>query len=183
MTTKLEQLMAMKEEYQKKVRAEGQGLLTEMFKEFFEQNAGVDSLSWQQYTPYFNDGDPCTFRVTDVTLKFADINSARENLDDSCFLKETYGPGKTPNRWGGYDSVLVKTEPSSDEEVLNGGGDYEDGYYDAWNLKDNTTLRNNLDKVSKLLSASEDVLEMVLGDHVKVVVTKDSIDTEEYNHD
>lgn len=31
-------------------------------EDFFKENEDVHSFEWQQYTPYFNDGDPCTFR-------------------------------------------------------------------------------------------------------------------------
>lgn len=33
-----------------------------IFKPFFDKSKRVDSVSWTQYTPYFNDGDLCEFR-------------------------------------------------------------------------------------------------------------------------
>lgn len=32
-------------------------------KELQTQHPFIESISWQQYTPYFNDGDPCVFRT------------------------------------------------------------------------------------------------------------------------
>lgn len=32
-------------------------------EKFFTENPAVESFSWRQYTPYFNDGDPCEFGV------------------------------------------------------------------------------------------------------------------------
>lgn len=35
-----------------------------MFKELFEKSKGkINSFSWTQYTPYFNDGEECIFSV------------------------------------------------------------------------------------------------------------------------
>jgi len=36
--------------------------LVDHFKPLFEKYPQVKALKWTQYTPYFNDGDACTFR-------------------------------------------------------------------------------------------------------------------------
>ena len=33
---------------------------------------GVESIVWDQYTPYFNDGDPCEFIIYDVQVKLSE---------------------------------------------------------------------------------------------------------------
>jgi len=38
------------------------GLFTEMSTELFNENPTLMGFGWTQYTPYFNDGDVCTFR-------------------------------------------------------------------------------------------------------------------------
>lgn len=44
---------------------------TKYFKEFsaqiFEDFPNVASFSWDQYTPYFNDGDECVFSINDYS--------------------------------------------------------------------------------------------------------------------
>lgn len=37
--------------------------LREAFAEFFDKHPMIQSIGWTQYTPYFNDGDECLFRV------------------------------------------------------------------------------------------------------------------------
>jgi hypothetical protein len=37
--------------------------MQEGLREVFEAYPQVHSIGWTQYTPYFNDGAPCTFRV------------------------------------------------------------------------------------------------------------------------
>lgn len=43
--------------------------LTEELKAFFDSNPNIDAIRWHQYTPYFNDGDQCVFRVRDVEIQ------------------------------------------------------------------------------------------------------------------
>ena len=35
----------------------------QMFNELFEKSKCIKSISWTQYTPYFNDGEECVFSV------------------------------------------------------------------------------------------------------------------------
>lgn len=45
----------------------------EQSKPLFEKYPQILSISWTQYTPHFNDGDPCTFRCYNdyPSVKFA----------------------------------------------------------------------------------------------------------------
>ncbi len=47
---------------------------------FFEslQEMGVERFSWTQYTPYFNDGEPCEFRVSEELIEIV-INGEEFN--------------------------------------------------------------------------------------------------------
>ena len=42
-----------------------------LFKELFEKSKKIESISWTQYTPYFNDGDECIF---EVHTDYLDVN-------------------------------------------------------------------------------------------------------------
>ena len=75
-------------------------LVNELRQEFpkimqplFEQSKKIDSFSWTQYTPYFNDGDECYFGVNDVD----EVNGA--HIYDCKFLEKEIGPwaARTPN--------------------------------------------------------------------------------------
>lgn len=54
-------------------------------KVFFENNPGLKSFSWPQYTPYFNDGDPCVFRASTNTysIRINGICEDDESEDDT----------------------------------------------------------------------------------------------------
>src|SRR5277367_5033535 len=49
-------------EARKTMEETAKGLFTEMSTELFNENPTLMAFGWTQYTPYFNDGDVCTFR-------------------------------------------------------------------------------------------------------------------------
>ena len=53
-------------EAMKRLRNEGEAALRECFKAFFANHPNLYALKWCQYTPYFNDGEPCHFRVCEA---------------------------------------------------------------------------------------------------------------------
>lgn len=53
-------------EFEKKFKKEGGTLFKEICQEIFEKFPEIESFSWTQYTPYFNDGEECTFSVNEV---------------------------------------------------------------------------------------------------------------------
>lgn len=64
-----DRLKALKENLQtlrEKAKLEYQAALKEAAKEIFEKYPKLESFSWTQYAPYFNDGDECVFRVNEV---------------------------------------------------------------------------------------------------------------------
>lgn len=50
-------------------------------KNFFNNNPGLVGISWPQYTPYFNDGDPCEFGVHESELKYSDMEEYENYYD------------------------------------------------------------------------------------------------------
>lgn len=68
----LEVIRTKYEEYKAKFVAEAKEEFTKSFKEVFETYPEILSIKWQQYTPYFNDGDECLFHVGDCTFNFGE---------------------------------------------------------------------------------------------------------------
>lgn len=134
-----------------------QNNLKAVFKEFFDETPEIKVIKWTQYTPYFNDGDPCYFSVHEPTFS---------NCDDSN-LVSTYGE-------------LDMSEDEAEQEGLF-------AFEGTWSRPDNLPKHvvENTDKLCEFINASEmeDVLLAVFGDHVCVTVTRDGIDVEEYSHD
>ena len=69
---KFDELIEKQRALQKEFQTTAQALFKETTKEFFEQNPLVKAIVWTQYTPYFNDGDTCEFRVGCATFTNSD---------------------------------------------------------------------------------------------------------------
>jgi len=57
----------------------------ELVPKLFENFPLLESVQWDQYTPYFNDGDTCEFSIHDINA----INGV-DKYDDSIFKSDTY---------------------------------------------------------------------------------------------
>lgn len=69
--------LAVIEEQKKAMVAELQTEFPKIFEELFAKSKLIDSFSWTQYTPYFNDGETCEFHVY---ADYPEVNG--ENIDD-----------------------------------------------------------------------------------------------------
>lgn len=49
----------------------------DVVKEAFDRFPTLQAISWCQYAPYFNDGEPCEFSVHDPEFAWADPNDAK----------------------------------------------------------------------------------------------------------
>lgn len=48
------------------------------------EHPAVEYITWHQYTPYFNDGDPCTFSAGDINVKLTGVDEGGD-YDDGVF--------------------------------------------------------------------------------------------------
>ena len=56
------------------LRQEGQKIFEAAAKELFEAHPALQNFAWLQYTPYFNDGDPCYFRINEDCISVNGIS-------------------------------------------------------------------------------------------------------------
>lgn len=113
-------------ELRMKLQKTGEQFLAQNFKILFSKYTKLESISWSQYTPHFNDGDECVFSSKH---RYADIVGSELDEDS----KE-------------YEDIKKEFE-------------------DFMAQFDNDLLRD------------------VFGDGVKMIVTREGITVEEYNHD
>lgn len=140
-----------------KFQETAQALFKETTKQFFDNNPGVTAILWTQYTPYFNDGDTCEFRVNDVY--FTNANS--EQMD------EVSGWGE----YGGEDDAVWS-------ETAWGFKYHKDRHFEGIKVED-------ANQFSDLIGSGdmEDVMKEMFGDHVRVVATREGFDVQEYDHE
>lgn len=61
--TKLEELKQRHAELKNQILEESKAWFKEASQGLFDAHPEIQSFAWSQYTPYFNDGDECVFRV------------------------------------------------------------------------------------------------------------------------
>lgn len=151
-----------------KFQSEAQAMFKETMKEFFDKNPGITALKWSQYTPYFNDGDTCVFRVNDVYY----TNAPADELDNVTTWGEYEGEDESV--WVTHNIAYVLTSGSKyyEDEVAKihaaGGVEVE-----------------SCELIDKMIQSSEmeDIMREMFGDHVVITATRDGFDVNEHHHD
>jgi hypothetical protein len=157
-------------------------ILGDLFAGLF-QFPQLKSIVWEQYTPYFNDGDVCEFSVHGYSLRtsFHDAEPGDDDyygdgffrIEDGDLLEYDYDYDNTTNTARGYrratrTNIRIGTDVVS---ALLG----EDG--------DNfAALLNSL--YEELDSGGHDVfLRATFGDHAEVTATVDGFSIDYFSHD
>lgn len=123
-----------------------------ILKEAFELH-GVQGIMWEQYTPGWNDGEPCEFSIRDAKVTLNKIVA---------------------------EAWLEGTEP--DMELAYPGEDlyYDEYEYESWGSHpDGPTVKDI--KIPVDHGQFEDALRAKFGNDVKIVVTPNRVVTEEYD--
>lgn len=133
-------------------------IFTELTKTIFEEHPKVKSFGWSQYTPYFNDGDTCTFSAhTDYIY----ING--DSADEADWMSET-----TITNYGTWNREKRVYEGRTEVPNLN---------YDPELVKANDEIREFL------RNFDEDFFMSQFGDHAEITVTAEGVSVDEYEHD
>lgn len=153
-TELLDQLNAELAELKANYQTRGQQIFKLAFKEFFDANPEVNVVGWRQYTPYFNDGEPCEFNCY---ASYAFVSNAKD-----------------------YGQIEYGEYNGEDESVWISDGDYGDLNEE---LIPQSVL-DNADALRSLLAKIDDSVFLdMFGDHVQVFATREGFDVQEYRHD
>lgn len=137
--------------------------LTGALRAFLEKHDKVKAIVWTQYTPYFNDGEPCEFSVNDpeVIFKRGVLADGADGEDDD----------------GGEDY----------DEEGGGMGDWSIGYaIEKGRIKDGPEIRAivaDLKALESAIAGLDDLFLHAFGDHSRVKVTRRAVSVDEYSHD
>jgi hypothetical protein len=118
------------EEVNRLIQEEGKKVLGEAFKEFFAANPAVKAIKWTQYTPYFNDGDPCEFSsnasYADILLGIPKemVNSDNFYVNDEEDEVSTWVDTKGTSETKGIDEFLESLGNVKDRIYLAIFGDH-----------------------------------------------------------
>lgn len=159
---RLENLKSLKKDLREKrnevTRASGE-LFDDWCKDFFDKNSDIiESFTWNQYTPYFNDGDTCVFSPN---IDYIKVNG--EYTDEMKDIQKV-----NVLNWGTWN----RDTRSYDNRV------------EVENVNYNERLDHLVTEIKDFLALFDDDFYLEkYGDHTEVTVTKDGIDIDEYDHD
>jgi hypothetical protein len=80
--SKLNELIEAQKTFKAKIEELGKAAIAEELQALFAKHENLEAVRWNQYTPYFNDGDACTFGVGDVTYKATDGDPEGGDYED-----------------------------------------------------------------------------------------------------
>lgn len=136
----------------------------------------IHSFGWRQYTPYFNDGDPCVFGTGDVWVRtIDDVKPSAASDDDEEDDEEddsfSFGYGEHPSL-GGREYKYVGTFPNR-QRVPGAYSGPDEARHDRC-----VALAEAIES-----DAFDDVLLEAFGDHALVTVRRAGITVESYEHE
>lgn len=159
--TTADQLHVMMADFQEemvKLQKRVQVSVHEIFKNFFEQVPEVKQVIWNQYTPYFNDGDECYFSIHEFTFLTEEINP-----NEVCLTNYLYGGDCMEDE---DTSILVKRT----RYMLEPGEE----------LSPYAEVCNSLEAACH---SAKEFMKGIFGDHVIIIATRKGFETFEYEHD
>lgn len=166
--TNLIQTKAAFEAARQKLNEDFKQSIATIFQSFFAANPEVYAFAWTQYTPYFNDGEPCEFGVNEI-YAYNDTEEVREAIQNG---------DRSGIFWG-----ELGTEDDETDYVVN----TRDRTYDHHARKmvpvELEQYEQNTADLIRALNDFNDEFQYAFGDHVSVLVTRDGIDVEEFDHD
>lgn len=124
----------------------------------------IIEFGWRQYTPYFNDGDPCLFHATSTWVRTTEDGDDPDPYDLEL--------------WGKHPSLgKVDRKYSSETQQW-------EYLWDTYEGPDVDRFRR-VKALEKAVEGGEfeNVLLAAFGDHAAVTVRRDGIEVEFYSHD
>lgn len=157
MNTDLDTILAAREAMERALELGSEKVLKPLFEKLLDSQK-IQRLYWVQYTPYFNDGDPCVFSVCDMQVLPAVGSELINHRGDGFVVTQD-----AVDDWA--------EEPESWPELSR--------------MKHYPEIASFLDTWGRI---PKPVLEKVFGEHSRVMVRRDPaggiiFDIEEYEHD
>jgi hypothetical protein len=202
-TAILEQLQSATQQLEllkKQYSADSIAILDQVFEEFFKETPEVEKVFWTQFSPYFNDGEPCEFSVHDIELKLfgeeddeegsflydqSDLDYALERLQDTQDYIENPEAWKAayiashPWSHNKYATPMYTTIEEAQAEVDN-----IQTFIDKYTAEGISRIKSNFDLLQRVFrEIDEEYLEAAYGNHVLVEVTRQGTEISEYYHD
>jgi hypothetical protein len=173
----------------------------------------IEAISWTQYTPYFNDGESCEFRVQEACAFFHPLldseDEENEFSEDSknLFVAEEFTVESVKARMEimqAYEADPVAWSKQAvavkNAAVKHRSYTYSDDYYvtyppENYSVEELIRLRYMIETtpagfvedtqalLSVINSIDEQAMRELFGDHTRVIITRNGVTCEDYHHD
>ena len=163
-------------------------IMQESFQKLFQNIPELYAMSWEQYTPYFNDGDECVFSVREprfIATPELDPNLwENENDLDTALDNADYEYSSFTKPWC-YDNPEYNTRDYYKEDIETYNNMVEKLGEERLN-----EINGALGLFYSLMQKCEDAMRSAYGNHVKVTISRDlenvnelNVQVEDYDHD
>lgn len=139
------------------IKSDGKAMLIAAFTEFFDKFPEVRAIRWVQYAPYFNDGNPCIFRMREMGVRTVESEKAAGNPTEP-----------------------IETTTYIDNDERTDCGENGETLFISVYESDDSPLMQALRGLWELIA--DDIAKAVFGDHVCVLATRAGFHTESYSH-
>jgi hypothetical protein len=191
--------------------ADSRNLIQKAADQLFEKAPEIDHIFWTQYSPYFNDGSPCTFSVGDCYFVLQEdvdsddiyyegswLYSYEDYENQKQLLKEVQDYTADPVAWRAlyrknffertgkectYTDKQIYPYPLDTQYILNHINEIEQQrarYSEADVLRINTAFSAFFDALALI---PDEIMQTIYGNHVRVKITKNGAEVDDYDHD
>lgn len=182
-TAEFSALLEKKANLEEQIKAEAKEVFSNSAKEIFEQYGDqVATFGWQQYTPYFNDGDPCEFSKGEIF-----IYSPQEIEDEDKDISYWESEGIFGYR-GNSKTLHKHKETGETTDYIPYNREARETPTHLYESVPNPDYDPDLDKakdaVIKLCNLiDEDTALALFGDHTTVIVKPTGVETDDCEHE
>jgi hypothetical protein len=168
-------------EIQKQAEVELRAELTTALNFLFETYPVLKQIHFTAYTPYFNDGDECTY---ECYADYCGFNGWEQDGDNESSATEYFNFEAGENIFKNWKPTKYIREPNPAYHPINNKWIGKELWKEVLNENYNPENGKIVKDVREILSAiPNDVWKSVVGDHCMVLITKDGIETSKYSHD
>lgn len=191
------------ENLRRNIKIEFEKMLTEFMRNYSKH---VKEVYWEQYTPYFMDGDACEFSVHELQCRFAhqydedgDYENGEYYYDAQFYDEEKYEEYRLIHEiYEQSDNDEDKLKKLAEEKnvplynFVNFSNSVEWNRKDhyLWEMENQLTLKmmpeemkNDFNDILEAFNIFSKFFKDIYGDHVAVSVTKDGMEFNEVHHD
>lgn len=161
------------EQMEKQVSNVCREIIEEKADGLFSKYPQLQTIGWNQFIPYFNDGEPCEFTIYSVSfspIKY-NLSHSDDSLDEQGFSKVNYSENIISDAYGMEDY----------DDEINSPFKYEYGDDDRVNEE----MKADMIEFNKFISKENlSYMEKIFGSHAVVLINRDGIQFAEYeDHD